>query len=499
MAFDIDLVEEVKQHYLGIIDVLSQSERPCYIHFDEKRFYPEMWSAIRAINNTLSNYRGVPIALYTGKSFETYSAIHAILLSGNVWLPLNPDHPPERNKQMLEIAQPSMIISDCELPDELTFFAKESEILVMDLSELTVQEPLNNFPIEDFSPEEISIIYFTSGSTGKPKGVPVTRQSYIRNINNILEVLPLKKGDIFADYHDLGFIISVPIIFPCILCEGALVPAKSKSEMIFVTKSLVENRINVLITVPSTLARIRKASPEGVNGLVLNTLIMCGEPFHLDLLDYCTDKIKPEAVFNFYGSTEVGPWTFFHKCSRDDISRFEQFGMVPIGTVLSGNNIMIEDDELLCAGPQITPGYLGRIGKDRFIENDNNRWYRTGDKVVKFEDVYVCKGRLDAQVKIDGYRVDLGEAEAHLRSLDGVTGVVCFIHGEGTESEMIAALNSKRLYTTVDVRAHLKKRLPAYMMPRKIMILKEWPLNKNGKVDRVLIKEMFKASKNGVK
>ena len=116
MAFDIDLVEEVKQHYLGIIDVLSQSERPCYIHFDEKRFYPEMWSAIRAINNTLSNYRGVPIALYTGKSFETYSAIHAILLSGNVWLPLNPDHPPERNKQMLEIAQPSMIISDCELP-----------------------------------------------------------------------------------------------------------------------------------------------------------------------------------------------------------------------------------------------------------------------------------------------------------------------------------------------------------------------------------------------
>lgn len=485
------LQSEVSQHYQRVLHVLSTSGRPCYVDNGAVHTYPEMGRAIHGLNGAFKGLRGKRVALYAGKSFETYAAIHAILLSGNTWVPFNPDLPDDRNRRMFELAAPDLVLTDRPLPDSLVHVAEMTRTSVLDLSQACAGTPAAKFDTDSIRPDEIAVIYFTSGSTGEPKGVPVTQASLARNVNNILNALDLRTGEVFADYHDLAFIISIPIVFPCLLCEGAIAPATSKADSFLPTKHLIRNKVTVLISVPSTMSRVRRASPEGVEGLDLKVVVMCGEPFHLDLLRYCFDHIRMEKLFNFYGSTEVGPWTFHHPCLAEDDTRYAAHGMAPIGTPLPGNLVCIEDGELWCSGPQIMPGYLGGIGRDSIVEKDGALWFRTGDHVRVEDGVFICKGRLDAQVKIGGYRVDLGEPEAHLRRIEGVNAAICFVVGEADDRRIVAVLNSNRALSVAEVRTALKDRLPVYMMPRQVLNIADMPLNKSGKIDRLAVRKWY--------
>ena len=188
----------------------------------------------------------------------------------------------------------------------------------------------------------------------------------------------------------------------------------------------------------------------------------------------------------------MAPWAFYHKCSVKDLSQFEAFGVVPIGKPIVGNSVIVRDSgELWLSGPQLTPGYLEDESSDRFVKLNGSRWYKTGDKVVIHDGLYLCKGRLDSQVKIGGYRIELMDIEAHLRSMDGVDRAICFVEGGGVKKSIVAALHANREIDLVEVRDHLKNRLPAYMIPRKSFILNELPLNKSGKIDRIAIQEDY--------
>ena len=155
-----------------------------------------------------------------------------------------------------------------------------------------------------------------------------------------------------------------------------------------------------------------------------------------------------------------------------------------------------ETSELLVAGPQVTPGYLSEQEASRFTILDGVRWYRTGDIVVQQNGLYFCKGRLDAQVKLSGYRVELMDIEAHLRTLPEVNGAVCFVSPISGHGEMIVAvLHSYRKIQLAEVRGHLKSKLPTYMFPRKVFMISEVPLNKSGKIDRLAVKNMLNRTK----
>ena len=132
----------------------------------------------------------------------------------------------------------------------------------------------------------------------------------------------------------------------------------------------------------------------------------------------------------------------------------------------------------------MTPGYIGIADDDRFIQLEEKRWYRTGDRLVRDGSVYICKGRLDSQVKIAGNRVELLEVEAQIRKMDEVEMGLCFVSGDANEKLIVAVLITRRKYDIADVRGYLKELLPTYMLPRIVHCLDDPPLNKSGKVDR---------------
>ena len=480
----------IEDFYREFYRRISSSKSDCYVHYDERISYKKMHNIMLKMNSILNKYSRAKVGIYARKNFLNYTAISATILSNNIWIPFNPDIPDARNLEMMNVAKPALILVEQRLPEAIANFADRNGIKVEVLENMASTVDEIDFDPTAMKADEIAMIYFTSGSTGSPKGVPLTHENYIVNVLNILKILSLRKGEGFADYHDLAFVISVPILFPCFMTESAIAPAKSRQDIMFPIKNLMNNKVSVLITVPSTLARIRQMQSQEISNCCIGTLIMCGEPFHLDLLEYALEKVRPKAIFNFYGSTEVGPWTFYQRCNAGDVERFSKYGMVPIGVPIEGNQIEITNEGELCvAGAQITPGYLDGVNADRFYEKNGRRWFLTGDKVVYDGGFYICKGRLDSQVKVSGYRIELSDIEAHLRSITGVEAAICFVSGEEPTKMIVSVLHSEEKITLSAVRKHLRSRLPAYMLPRKIVLLKKMPLNKSGKIDRVKLIE----------
>lgn len=482
----------INEFYQKMYAGISECKGNAYIHYDEVYTYAELCESMLKMNSILSEYHNSRVVIFAEKCFLNYCAILSVIFSKNTWVPMNPNIPSARNLEMIKLADASLIITDRNLPESIKNYINSTKIRVITLKDMVSGNISFPYNLDEFNKDDFSMIYFTSGSTGIPKGVPITHENYITNIYNILNLIPIREGEVFADYHDLAFVISVPIIFPCIMRKGSIAPAVDKQDMFMPVKNIQKNHVSVLITVPSTMARIRQMNRTGLAGLQFNVIVLCGEPLHLDILQYCLEKTDTNNIYNFYGSTEVAPWTFFHRCEQSDLDRFKKYGYVPIGKPIDGNEIKIENEELLVSSAQITPGYLGGISKDKFPIIDNKRWYCTGDKVILDEDgYYICKGRLDSLVKIGGYRIELADTESHLRGLSEVEAAVCFVVGNDDRQFIVAVLHTKREVELKEVRAFLSERLPNYMIPRKVITLESPPLNKSGKIDRLAIRNLY--------
>lgn len=479
--------------YRRLLAAMTNANGPAYRHYDERRDWNDMTRAMRRVNSVLADGRERVVALYAGKSFAAYAGLFATLLSDNCWVPINPDLPPGRNLQMLALARPSIILADRDLPPDLAAFAASEGVAVHRLDRLAADGAEREFDLSrGFRPEAIAYVMFTSGSTGVPKGVPMTHANYIPFIETAMKILPFGPGEVFADYHDFGFDISIFYLFCCPLTGGAFAPAIAERDRTMPLGNLVANEVTVLATVPSTIARIRTLKRDARLETRLKILFLCGEPLRLDILRYCQDRIGAPNIYNFYGLTETGVENFHHRCAPDDPERYADQGYAPIGLPLPGNPILLGDDaELSLGGVQVTPGYLGGIGAERFFVQDGLRWFKSGDKVIQAHGVYFCKGRLDNQVKVNGYRIELMDIEAHLRRLDGVEEAVCFVETVGERAFIVAALHGSAPPDVHGIRPPLKGLLPPYMIPSSVFRLEDVPVNKAGKVDRLAVRALY--------
>jgi len=271
-----------------------------------------------------------------------------------------------------------------------------------------------------------------------------------------------------------------------------LAPIKKKDERIYPLNHIQQNKITVWSSVPSVISCMQRFRPSEQLANDLNIMFLCGEPFSLDVLKYVYKNLNVEHVYNFYGLTETGVENFCHPCSRQDLEKFESKGFVPIGLPLKGNAVKItEEKELLLSGCQITPGYLGGIGKERFEETEGVRWYHTGDIVEYDQGVYFCKGRLDSQVKIGGHRIELMDIESNIRKFKDVKSTVCFVDEAGSAGRLVCAVECAVDLDLSILSSWLEDKIPDYMVPRKIFIVDQMPVNHNGKIDRKAIKEIY--------
>ncbi len=486
----------VRDFYIDLYRIIDSSSATAYRHGTKTHTFREMREQMLRINFLLADHAQARVVVYAGKGFPTYSAIYAVVLSGNVWIPVNPDLPEDRNLEMIRTSKPKIILTDRPLPAKIARFAEESGAKVADLETLvSPKSPSRDFGLDKgLGEHDIAYVMFTSGSTGTPKGVPMTHGNYIPFIRNAMSLLPFKKGEVFADYHDFSFDISIFYIFCAPLTESALSPILRDEERAMPLRHLLSNKITVLATIPSTMLRIRMLARDKTTPTDLHILFVCGEPFRLDILDFCLNKLKVADVYNFYGLTETGVENFHHRCSPADLAAYAEKNFVPIGRPLPGNPVRVTPEgELMIAGPQVAAGYLEDRSPERFEVIDGVRWFHTGDRVTEYDGVYFCNGRFDSQIKLHGYRIELMDIEANLRKIGGIDEAICFVAPWQGQEYLVAAVKSESALDHEAVRRRLRVSLPDYMVPTEFFPIAEIPLNKAGKIDRPAIRQMFAA------
>jgi amino acid adenylation domain-containing protein len=446
----------------------------------------------------------MPVGLFAERSADLIVALLGILKSGAAYVPMDPAYPSERLAFMVRDAGMRLVVTQASLAGKLP-----SGVRCVALEELD-QDPAE-FSAADVRPEHLAYVIYTSGSTGRPKGVAIEHRNIVNYVNGVLERLRLEPGMHYATVSTIAADLGNTVVFPALASGGCLhVLSRARAEnQALLSEYFARERIDVLKIVPSHLAALQSgAHPERV--MPARRLILGGEASRLEWVERLR-RLAPQCeIFNHYGPTEttVGVLTYaVHGLLPDTPSK-----TLPLGKPLPGASAHVVDEsgrpvppgdkgELWIGGAGVARGYLNRpeLTGEKFVPDPcgaqpGARLYRTGDLARALPDgsLEFC-GRIDHQVKLHGYRVELGEIEAALlghgavreaavlarEDAAGGKQLVAYVAGDAAQPALFAEALSP-----AGLREYLKERLPPYMVPGAFVLLERLPLSANGKVDR---------------
>jgi amino acid adenylation domain-containing protein len=474
--------------------------------------YGELDEGVQKVVNLIQGHvpgRQNTIGVITYDDIDTYSTILAIWLTRNIFVPLNPRNPVDRNMEIIRKAGIKTILTSGQ---SLNHPLKKRNIEIIE----TKGQKVKLYPgIPDKGTrKDILYLLFTSGSTGTPKGVPISYEnldSFVHDfISHGYNFIP---DDRFLQIYDLSFDASVHC-YTVPLVTGSCIYTVPQDEIkyLYALKLMKTHDLTFVKMPPSTLAYLRPY----FGSIRLEKVKYClfgGEALDGNLVSSWADCVPNARIQNVYGPTEATINCLIY--DWDEARKEKQYnGIVSIGKPFGSNKAIVVDDnhntvkhgtmgELWVAGSQITPGYWRNPAKNKksFIEITYNRrkerFYRTGDLAIKDTDGdFLFCGRMDEQVQIDGFRVELGEIEHHARTfLKGIN--VAAIAAEGKQQTLeIHLFVENPSVDKNELRKYLESKLPLYMQPSKIHAMEEFPKSAGGKVDKKCLKfEMPKMPK----
>lgn len=506
--------------------VAAWPERPALWVDGETLTYRGVFDRAGAIAATLDRDApdaGTFVALFARRSADAYAGLLGTLLAGRAYLPLSPKFPAERNVHMMERAGTSVLMVDAGCLEDARALSRGTAgpltILLPGLPASAWGEPRSGDRVigrDDLAPalsleaarttanaqrpDGFAYLLFTSGSTGQPKGVAVTHANVTTYIRSVIERYAPTPNDRFTQLFELTFDPSVQDMFTC-WGGGACLYCVPDRTVMAPDAFVVEHGITVWYSVPAIagmMNQLGRLKPGRLAGL--RWMLFCGEALPTSLLPALRAAAPNAILENLYGPTEA---TIIATIWRDNPAAPPvTMPAAPIGHPVPTMHALVldEDDrpaaegELVVGGPQITPGYWRApdLTAERFFEAEGTRWYRTGDRVAH-DPVHgiLYFGRMDQQVKLRGFRVELGEIERAVREAAGtdLVAVVPWRRGVGNTAGGVVAYVAGARETPAAIRRACEERLPDYMVPREICELADMPLSASGKIDRRFLEE----------
>jgi D-alanine--poly(phosphoribitol) ligase subunit 1 len=478
------LLNSLKQH----------ADKPAFFFENTYFLYQQLIERISQLQTLFLNkkYNLESIGIIANNDFDTYSAIITCLLSGVTYIPIEPTHPDERNNYIIELSSLSSIYCS-DITTLSDSFHQRNQLKFLSESEQTdkVKEP---FVVKSSVP---AYILFTSGTTGLPKGVPITVENLEAFADNIDKMgLRVTNEDRFLQVFDLTFDASVfsyliPLLHGACIYTLPKVPFKNMPAV-----QLIEDKaITHVFTVPSFISYIESYFKE-IKLPMVKYWLFCGEALKTKHVAGWQGCIPNAEIFNLYGPTEATVFCTYYRCKVNAIK--DRNGVVCIGKPFEGTSFKLFNEdtciigtgtigELCIAGRQLTLGYLNKDikNKQKFFVYEGSVYYKTGDLCsIDSDSDYFFEGRNDSQIKINGYRVELGEIENIALKLIGIKDAVAITVNELNSVQIILFLVGEVHYEETIIRDYLKKRIPYYMLPGKFIFIENLPYNLNGKIDK---------------
>jgi amino acid adenylation domain-containing protein len=432
------------------------------------------------------------VGVLAGKGVTAYAGILAGLYAGATIVPLRPDFPAARIGQMVEAAGVDAIVADARglalLPEVLG--GRQLTVLAPECGDASSPRPrASQALVAPLAPSsEVAYVLFTSGSTGRPKGVRIGQAAVDHYFGLLDERYDFTPDDVFSQTFDLNFDCAMFDLF-CAWGAGAPAVVLPGGAYRNLPRFAAERGLTVWFSTPSAIDLVRRTgglTPGALPGLRWS--FFAGEALTVrDTADWRAAATS-SIVENLYGPTELTVTVSGYRWDDVATPRVAVNGVVPIGEVHAGHDYVLVDGddtegELCIAGPQLTPGYLDPADEQgRFLERDGKRFYRTGDRVRRLSDGLAYLGRLDSQVQVLGWRVELTEVEQALRDCGVGDAVALGVAGSAGTELFVFYTGGERPVLEL-VRA-LRAVLPEGVIPRRYRHVEEFPLNSNRKIDR---------------
>lgn len=441
-----------------------------------------------------------PIGVALRRRLDGIVAIIACRLLGTAYVPLDPDFPPARLATMIATAQPGLVIVDDQTASRFDGLVRTIRFV----------EPGSDAPVPDFAanrgrPEHDALAYilFTSGSTGTPKGVAMRADPVERLIAWHAAHPRLGRPARTLQFAPLGFDVSWQEIFSTRACGGCLVaPEDSERRDPYALLNLIarERIARLFIPYVGLQALAEAVATGGEAPITLRDVITAGEQLRITPALRAMFAALPDCVLhNHYGPTETHVVTVLELDGDPaDWPELPAIGHeLPhvLARLVDGEGRDVADGdegELLLGGNCLAAGYVNApdLTAERFIEAGSERWYRTGDRARRDTAGQLhCLGRLDTQIKLDGFRVEPAEIEVVLGRHSDVAEAVVVASRQAGAMQLHAHLVARDADNDwaaliADVRAHAEARLAPYLLPHRYRVHAALPLTPNGKIDR---------------
>ena len=486
--------------------VLKNSNKIAVIEENKTCTYAQLEENSKRVGSALTEYvsKSMPVPVLMEKGIDALYSFFGIVYAGGFYVLLNPELPEARLEKILEVLEAKILITD-ENNKEFANQIFDGKILnIEDLKKVDI----NDEKLKEIRNKALDVepLYanFTSGSTGTPKGVVVSHKSVIDFIDIFTEKFDINENDVIANQAPFDFDVSVKDIYSAIKVNATLliVPRKLFSQPAKLLDYICDNSATTLVWAVSALCLVTTFHaldyrlPD-----TINKILFSGEVMPIKHLKEWINHLPNATFVNLYGPTEITC-----NCTYHIIDKNKEYEKIPIGTTFENEEVLLLDEnnkliveenkvgEICVKGSCLALGYYNdrKQTEEKFVQNPlnskyNDLIYRTGDLgyIGNNSDFYFS-GRKDFQIKHMGHRIELEEIEIEMNKIDKIERVCCIYDNE--KSKIYGFYIGDILKN--ELHDELKNRLPVFMVPNVLKQIEEFPITKNGKIDRKKLAEM---------